>query len=162
MVEEITLRSVRLRDYYGNVIFVPCGNITNVVNMTMEYSRSVIDVVIAYREMTDEALGIMHGVASQMAQDRAFADRIIDEPEIVGVEALGDSAVILRPRLKVTPGSQWEVRREFFRRIKQAFDETGIDIPFPHFTLYPGLPKDGPAPPLNIMLGQTEAVVKNA
>ena len=104
----------------------------------------------------------MHSVASQMAKDRAFADRIIDEPEIVGVEALGDSAVILRLRLKVTPGSQWEVRREFFRRIKQAFDETGIDIPFPHFTPYPGLPKDGPAPPLNIMLGQTEAVVKNA
>ena len=104
----------------------------------------------------------MHSVASQMAKDRAFADRIIDEPEIVGVEALGDSAVILPLRLKVTPGSQWEVRREFFRRIKQAFDETGIDIPFPHFTLYPGLPKDGPAPPLNIMLGQTEAVVKNA
>ena len=162
VVEEITLRSVRLRDYDGNVIFVPCGNITNVVNMTMEYSRSVIDVGIAYREKTDEALDIMHSVASQMAKDRAFADRIIDEPEIVGVEALGDSAVILRLRLKVTPGSQWEVRREFFRRIKQAFDETGIDIPFPHFPLYPGLPKDGPAPPLNIMLGQTEAVVKNA
>lgn len=162
VVEEITLRSVRLRDYDGNVIFVPCGNITNVVNMTMEYSRSVIDVGIAYREKTDEALGIMHSVASQMAQDRAFADRIIDEPEIVGVEMLGDSAVILRLRLKVTPGAQWEVRREFFRRIKQAFDETGIEIPFPHLTLYPGLPKDGPAPPLNIMLGQTEAGVKNA
>jgi small conductance mechanosensitive channel len=81
VVEEITLRSIRLRDYDGNVIFVPCGNITNVVNMTMEYSRSVIDVCIAYREKTDEALGIMHSVASQMAKDRAFADRIIDEPE---------------------------------------------------------------------------------
>ena len=103
----------------------------------------------------------MHSVALQMAKDRAFADRIIDEPEIVGVEALGDSAVILRLRLKVTPGSQWEVRREFFRRIKQAFDETGIEIPFQHLTLYPGLPKDGPAPPLNILVGQTDAVVKN-
>ncbi len=71
VVEEITLRSVRLRDYNGNVIFVPCGNITNVVNITMEYSRSVIDVGIAYREKTDEALGIVHSVASQMAQDRA-------------------------------------------------------------------------------------------
>lgn len=104
VVEEITLRSVRLRDYDGNVIFVPCGNITNIVNTTMEYSTSVIDVSIAYREKTDEALGIVHSVASQMAQDRAFADRIIDEPEIVGVEVLGESAVILRLRLKVTPG----------------------------------------------------------
>lgn len=104
VVEEITLRSVRLRDYDGNVIFVPCGDITNIVNMTMEYSRSVIDVGIAYREKTDEALGIMHGDASQMAQDRAVADRIIDEPEIVGVEALGESAVRLQLRPKVTPG----------------------------------------------------------
>ena len=53
------------------------------------------------------------------------------------------------------------MRREFFRRIKQAFDETGIEIPFQHLTLYPGLPKDGPAPPLNILVGQTDAVVKN-
>lgn len=104
VVEEITLRSVRLRDYDGNVPFVPCGNITNVLNMTMEYSRPVIDEGIAYREKSDEALGIMHNVASQMAQNRAFADRIIDEPVIVGVEALGESAVIMRLRLKVTPG----------------------------------------------------------
>lgn len=161
VVEEITLRSVRLRDYDGNVIFVPCGNITNVVNMTMEYSRSVIDVGIAYRERTDEALEIMRQVASEMAQDQAFANKIIDDPEIVGVEALGDSAVILRLRLKVVPGAQWEVRREYFRRIKQAFDDSGIEIPFPHITLYPGLPKDGPAPPLNIALSSAEGAAGN-
>ena len=72
--------------------------------MTMVYFRSVIDVGIAYREKTDEALGIMHCAASQMGQDRAFAERIIDKPEIVGVEALGESAVILQLRPKVKPG----------------------------------------------------------
>lgn len=157
VVEEITLRSVRLRDYDGNVIFVPCGNITNIVNMTMEYSRSVIDVGIAYREKTDEALGIMHCAASQMAQDRAFADRIIDEPEIVGVEALGESAVILQLRPKVTPGRNGKCAGSS----SAGSSRRSTRLPFQHLTLYPGLPKDGPAPPLNILLGQTDAVVKN-
>ncbi|CTQ47255.1 putative MscS family protein YkuT [Roseibium aggregatum] len=162
VVEEITLRSIRLRDYYGQVIFVPCGAITSVVNKSMGFAQAVVDVGVAYREDTDAALAAMERVALDMSSDPYWSDRIIGAPEIVGVEELADSAVVLRLRLKVMPGAQWEVRRELLRRIKRAFDDEGIEIPFPHLTLYAGEPKGGQAPPLNLTIscketGETEA-----
>ena len=70
----------------------------------------------------------------------------------MGVEQMGESAIVLRARLKVVPPiQQWNVRREYFKRLKKAFDERGIEIPFPHLTIYPGQLKDGSAPPLHVL-----------
>lgn len=149
-VEEITLRYVRLRDYDGNVHYIANGLISTVTNMSRGFAQSVIDVGVAYREDVDDAFDVMRQVASAMRADPAFGPRILADLEIAGVERWADSAVILRCRFKVAPLEQWGVRREFLRRLKRAFDERGIEIPFPHLTVYPGALKDGTAPELRI------------
>ena len=150
VVEEITLRYVRMRDYDGNVHFVPNSTITTVTNMTRGFSFSVIDVGVAYREDVDEVLEVMRQVGAGLRADPQFATKILEDLEIAGVDAWADSAVILRCRFKVAPIEQWGVRREYLRRLKQAFDAQGIEIPFPHLTLYPGQLKDGNSPSLHL------------
>lgn len=150
LVEEITLRYVRLRDYDGNVHFIPNGGIGTVTNRSRDFAFAVIDAGVAYRENVDTALDVMREVGEAMRTDAVFGARILEPIEIVGVDSWADSAVILRCRFKVRPLEQWSVRREFLKRLKQAFDEHGIEIPFPHITLYAGQNKDGSAPPLRI------------
>jgi len=152
LVEEVTLRYVRLRDYDGNVHFVPNGIITSVVNMSRGFAQSVIDVGIAYRESIDEAIAVMRDVGSELRNDPAFAARILDDLEIAGVDRWDDSAVVLRCRFKVAPLEQWGVRREFLRRLKNEFDVRGIEIPYPHLTLYAGVSKDGSAPAFSVQV----------
>lgn len=152
LVEEITLRYVRMRDFDGNVHFVPNGEITIVSNFTLDFAYSVVDVGVAYRENIDEALEVMREVGAELRRDPAFAARILSDIEVVGVERLAESAIVLRCRFKVLPIEQWNVRREYFRRIKAAFDRAGIDIAFPHLTLYAGADKAGEAPPFHLSL----------
>ena len=152
VVEEITLRFVRMRDYDGNVHFVPNGTITTATNMTRGHAHAVVDVGVAYRENVDQALEIMRKTGAELRADPAFAAKILEDVEIVGVEAWADSAVVLRCRFKVAPIEQWGVRREYLRRLKHAFDVAGIEIPFPHLTLYPGQNKDGASPPLHLSI----------
>ncbi len=150
VVEQVTLRFVRLRDYDGNVIYVPNGNITNVVNKSRLFAYAVVDVGVAYRENVDEGLAVMREVAEAMRKDEVFGPKILEQVEVVGVNEWANSAVILRVRLKVGPAEQWSVRREYLRRLKHAFDERGIEIPFPHLTVYAGEAKDGSAPPFHL------------
>jgi small-conductance mechanosensitive channel len=150
LVEEVTLRYVRLRDFEGHVHFVPNGEIKIVTNRTRDFAHALIEVGVAYRENVDEALGVMRVVAQEMRTDPIWSARILEDVEIVGVERLGDSAVILRCRIKVVGIEQWNVRREFLRRLKKAYDARGIEIPFPHLTIYPGTAKDGGAPALHL------------
>ncbi|MGQ0511669.1 MAG: mechanosensitive ion channel family protein [Betaproteobacteria bacterium] len=151
LVEEVTLRHVRLRDFDGHVHFVPNGEIKIVTNRTRDFAQAVIEVGVAYREDVDEALAVMREVGAGMRSDPSWATRLAAELEIIGVERWADSAVILRSRFKVVPPiEQWNVRREFLRRLKKAYDERGIEIPFPHLTLYPGVAKDGSAPALQV------------
>ena len=155
VVEEITLRYLRMRDYSGNVHFVPNGSITTVTNMTRGFAQAVVDVGVAYRENVDTAMDVMREVGAQMRADSVFGPKILDDLEIAGVEQWADSAVMLRCRFKVAPIEQWSVRREFLRRLKTAFDTAGIEIPFPHLTLYAGQAKDGSAPSLPVKLDTT-------
>ncbi len=154
VVEDMTLRYVRLRDYDGNVHFIPNGGITTVTNRTRGYAYAVIDVGVGYRESADAALEVMRTVGQAMRQDDSWQEKILEDIEIVGVDNWADSAVILRCRFKVAPIQQWGVRREYLRRLKQAFDNAGIEIPFPHLTIYPGQLKDGSAPALHVVGNQ--------
>jgi small conductance mechanosensitive channel len=150
LVEEVTLRHVRLRDYDGCVHYVPNGLITTVTNMARGFAQAVIDVGVAYREDVDEAFAVMRAVAGEMRADPVFGPRILDELEVAGVERWADSAVVLRCRFRVAPLEQWGVRREYLRRLKKAFDQHGIEIPFPHLALYAGVGKDGGAPEFRV------------
>ena len=136
LVEQVTLRYVQLRDYDGNVHFVPNGAIGAVVNMSRGHAQSVIDVGVAYRENADRVMEVMREVARDLRADPAFAPRILDDLEMAGVDRLTDSAVVIRARFRVVPLEQWAVRREYLRRLKAAFDERGIEIPFPQLKLH--------------------------
>jgi small conductance mechanosensitive channel len=159
LVEDVTLRFVRLRDYDGNVHFIPNNLITTVTNMSRGFAQAVMDIGIAYREDTDAAAEVMREVGRDMRAETALAGRILDDLDIAGVERWDDSAVILRCRFKVLPLEQWGIRREFLRRLKKAFDARGIEIPFPHVTVYAGADKEGNAPPFRVLAfaGQTPA-----
>jgi moderate conductance mechanosensitive channel len=152
LVEEVTLRYVRLRDFEGHVHFVPNGDISVVTNRTREFATAVIEVGIAYREDPEEAFAVMREVAKAMRAEPAWGERMPAELEIIGVNKWADSAVLLVARLRVVPPiQQWNVKREFLKRLKKAFDEAGIEIPFPHLTIYAGQNKDGAAPPFHLL-----------
>jgi small-conductance mechanosensitive channel len=158
LVEEVTLRHVRLRDYDGHVHFVPNGQIDTVVNLSRGFAHAVIDVGVAYREDVDAVMRVMQEVGAALHADRLFAGRILEPLEVAGVERWDDSAVVLRCRFKCAPLEQWGVRREYLRRLKQAFDAHGIEIPFPHLTVYAGVDRDGKAPALPLRLVRRAAV----
>jgi small conductance mechanosensitive channel len=150
LVEEITLRHTRLRDYDGNVHYVPNGMIDSVVNMSRGFAQAVMDIGVAYRENTDEVYAVMRETARQLRADETFGPRILDDLDIAGVDKWDNSAVVIRCRFKVLALEQWSVRREYLRRLKMAFDEAGIEIPFPHMTIYAGQDKSGKAPAFNL------------
>jgi len=136
LVEEVTLRFVRLRDYDGNVHFVPNGTISTVVNMSRGFAQAVVDVGIGYGEDVDRAMKVMKEVGAELRADPAHANRILDDLEIAGVERWADSSVVLRARFRVAALEQWTVKREYLRRLKRAFDEHAIEIPFPQLTVH--------------------------
>ncbi len=145
-VEVVTLRYVQLRDYDGNVHYVPNGHISTVINMTRGFSNAVMDIGVAYRENVDEVMAVMRGVAAELREDPDFLPKIIADLEMAGVESLADSAVIIRCRFRTLPLEQWSVKREYLRRLKAAFDAQGIEIPYPHMTVYAGQDRQGKAP----------------
>ena len=151
VVEEVTLRYVRLRNFDGHVFFVPNGEIKVVKNLTRDFAQAVIRVGVAYREDVDEAFAVMKEVGQQMREDPVFGPNLPTEIEIIGVDEWADSSVNLVCRLKIVPPmQQWSVRREFLKRLKKAYDARGIEIPFPHLTVYAGELKDGSAPAFNV------------
>lgn len=146
LVEEVTLRYLRLRDFEGSVHYVPNGLITTVTNKSRGFAQALIEVGVAYRENVEDAFAAMRDVGAEMRACADFGDKILEDLEIVGVENWADSALMLRCRFKVRPLEQWAVRREFLRRLKASFDRRGIEIPYPHLTVYAGIDKHGKAP----------------
>lgn len=138
LVEAINFRTLVLRDLGGLVHIFPNGSITTLSNVTKEWSAYVFDIGVAYKENTDRVIGVMRRVADELKQDEHFGRLIIGDVEIFGVDKFDDSAVIIKGRIKTQPSKQWETGREFLRRIKFAFDNEGIEIPFPHRSLYFG------------------------
>lgn len=150
LVEEMTLRYIRLRDYEGSVHYIPNGTISSVTNRSRGFAFAVLDIGVAYREDVDEVYAVMREVAAGMRADAELGGKIVEDLEIAGVDNWADSAVIIRCRFKVMPLEQWTIRRAFLYRLKKAFDAAGIEIPYPHLTLYAGQDKDGSAPPLRL------------
>jgi len=138
LVEKISLRTTVLRDLEGKVHVVPNGEITVVTNMTKEWSRFLIDVGVAYKESVDHVMKVLSDIGEEMQKDDKFRHLILEPLAILGVDSFGDSSVNIRVMFTTQPLQQWTVGREFRRRIKNRFDELGIEIPFPHTTLYLG------------------------
>ena len=154
IVQSLNLRSVKMRDLAGNLHVIPNGTITRVKNMTKEYSRYLFDVGVAYRENVDEVIEVLREVGEDLMNDPDFQNDILEPLEIMGLDRFADSALIIRARIKTRPLKQWRVGREFNRRMKKVFDERGIEIPFPHRTVYWGAPKEGQASPCEVNLNR--------
>lgn len=151
LVEEMTLRYIRLRDYEGSVHYIPNGHVDTVTNRSRGFAYAVIDIGVAYREDVDAVYDLMRKVAAELRADPGLAPKIADDIEIAGVDQWAESSMVIRCRFKVMPLEQWGVRREFLYRLKKAFDAAGIEIPYPHLTVYAGQNKDGSAPPLHLL-----------
>ncbi len=138
LVEQVNLRTSVLRGLDGTVHVFPNGAINTLSNMTHEFSFYVFDVGVAYKEDTDKVAAALKEVGEEVRSDPQYRDAILEPLEILGVDSFADSAVIVKARIKTVPIKQWFVGREMNRRIKKRFDELGIEIPFPHRTLYFG------------------------
>jgi small conductance mechanosensitive channel len=134
-VEAITLRTITLRDIEGAVHVFPNGSITTLTNRTKDFSFAVIDVGVAYSENVDRVIGVLRQVGDELKADPGFAPSVLEPLEVLGVDQLADSAVVLKARVKTVPQKQWEVARELRRRIKARFDADGIEIPYPQMAL---------------------------
>jgi len=138
LVEELNLRTTVLRGLDGTVHVFPNGAINTLSNMTQGYSYYVFDLGVAYKEDTDHVGSVLKEIAAQMMREEQYRPLILEPLEVLGVDKFADSAVIIKTRIKTMPIKQWVVGREMNRRIKKRFDELGIEIPFPHVSLYFG------------------------
>jgi small conductance mechanosensitive channel len=137
-VERMTLRVVVLRDVHGVVHIVPNGEIKKVSNLTRGWARVVLDVGVAYKEDPDRVMEVMRDEGRKLWEDPQWRPLMLEEAQVPGIESFGESGVNLRMLLKVLPLKQWDMARELRRRLKYRFDSEGIEIPFPHQTVYWG------------------------
>jgi moderate conductance mechanosensitive channel len=138
LVEAVTFRTIVLRDLSAAVHVFPNGTITTLSNLTKGWSAYLMDIGVAYKEDTDRVVEVMRKVDEELRGDPRYNQFILEPIEVLGVDNFADSAVVIKARLKTQPIQQWAVGREYRRRLKKAFDAAGIEIPFPHRTLYMG------------------------
>jgi len=137
-VEKLTLRTIVLRDPEGAVHVFPNGTITTLANRTSGWSAYLTDVGVAYKEDVDRVMEVLRGVGAEMRAEEPWKHLMLEDVEVLGLDRFADSAVLIKVRLKTVPLKQFEVGREFNRRLKRAFDRERIEIPFPHVSIYAG------------------------
>jgi moderate conductance mechanosensitive channel len=130
VVERMTLRVVVLRDLEGTMHVIPNGEMKVVSNKTRGWARAVVDITVPYTEDVDRILDVIRDEAAQFSTDPAWGLQLDGPVEVLGVEELRDNSVVIRTLLKTQPGSQWNVAREFRRRLKKRFDRETIETPF--------------------------------
>jgi moderate conductance mechanosensitive channel len=134
-VEAISIRTIRLRDVSGAVHTVPFSAVTTIRNMTKDYSFAVFDVQVGYNEDPDRVAEVLKEIAHSIMEDEAFRRDLLAPLEVMGLDRLADSGIVIKARFKTRPMRQWAIFREFNRRMKKRFDELGISIPYPHMQL---------------------------
>ena len=138
LVEEVNLRRTILRDLDGIVHIIPNGEIKIASNFTRNWSRVNLNIPVAYGEDLDKVIAVINRVGKELAEDETFGPMIIGTPKVLRVDKFGDSAIEIKVLGETQPIKQWDVMGELRKRIKKAFDEEGIEIPWPHVKLYFG------------------------
>jgi len=134
-VEAITIRTVRLRDINGHLHVIPFSEVTTVKNITQDQDYHSFEIGVSYNEDIDHVIDTLERVGNQMQKDKDFKSKINGEIEVFGLDKFDDSAIIIKGRIPTVHKQQWVVKREFNRRVKLAFDKSGIEIPFPQTTI---------------------------
>lgn len=134
-VEEVTLRYVRLRDYDGAVHFIPNSSITLVTNRTRTFAYAVTDIGVSFKADLSKVYQVMRSTVATMRTSNTFAEIILDDLEIAGVETIGESAIVIRSRLMVKAQHQGMMRRQLLENFKKALEEHQIEIPYPHLVI---------------------------
>ncbi len=134
-VEAVSLRTTVLRDLEGTAHVIPNGEIRTVSVLSKDWARAVADIEISHETDLDGALELLRSVAFGLYNDAVWHDKFLEEPEILGVQAISGSSVTIRTLFKVQPKEQWAVAREFRRRIKNAFDAAGLRVPMAQMSL---------------------------
>ncbi|MCS3903081.1 small conductance mechanosensitive channel [Methylohalomonas lacus] len=155
--EKLTIRSLGIRDLSGTYHLIPFSSVDSVSNYMRDFAYHVGEYGVAYREDTDEVIVKLREAFAELVADPAQRENVIGDLEVHGVTALADNSVNIRVRIKTLPGVQWAVGREYNRLVKRHLDAAGIEIPFPHMTLYFGEDKDGSAPVAPIRLTEAPA-----
>ena len=135
-VEHISLRMTMLRDLDGTVHHIPHGEVKTVSNMTKGYARVNLDVGVGYGSDIGQVIEVINAVGQQLANDPYWKDQIMEAPAFLRIDTFGDSALIVKILGKVQPLAQWDVTGELRKRLKSAFDQAGIEIPFPQRVLH--------------------------
>jgi small-conductance mechanosensitive channel len=135
LVEAINLRTIVLRSEDGAVHIFPNGGVQSLSNLTREYSFYVFSLSVSYQEDTDHVITVLQGIANQLIQEDPYRGVILAPLEVMGIDQLGDYALVIKARFKTQPGQQWLVGREMNRRIKKQFEEAHIEMPFPTQTI---------------------------
>jgi len=138
LVEEINLRQTILRDFSGVVHHIPNGEVTIASNLTKEFSRVNMNITVAYGEDLDRVIEVINGVCNILVEDIDWKEKILRAPQAIRVESLGDSGIDIKVIGDTIPRAQWDVMSELRKRIKKAFDEQGIEIPWPHLKVFFG------------------------
>ena len=135
-MEGISLRVTKLRDVEGTLWFVPNGLVNEVGNLTQRWARVILDIGIAYGADHHQAERLIKDAADSLWLDAESELTILEEPELWGVELLGDSSISVRVAVKCVPADQWAVARALRGRIKDRLDLAGIEIPFPQQSVW--------------------------
>jgi small-conductance mechanosensitive channel len=146
-VENLSIRTIRLRALDGAVHIVPFSAVTTVTNMTKDFGYALLDVSVGLNEEPDGVIDVVRDVARKMRKEPRWESALRDDLEVMGVEKFIDLAWVLRVRIKTLPGQRWAVARELNKRIKMTFDEKAIESPFTsHIALstIPGPPEPQP------------------
>lgn len=159
-VEKLTIRSVSLRDLAGAFHIIPFSSVDMVTNYMRDFGYFVCDMGVAYRENVEEVRKAMEDAFAELRSDPEKSASIMADLEWFGLNAFADSAVVLRARIKCLPGTQWGVGRAYNGILKRVFDERGIEIPFPHQTIYLGESKDGKTQSVKVELPETAEAPK--
>jgi small conductance mechanosensitive channel len=138
LVEKINFRTIVLRDGNGVVHTFPNGTTNTLANGAREWSAFVIEIGVAYKENTDQVVQVMKRVGAELRKEAHYGALMLADVDIFGVDRFADSAVVIKGSIKTRPTKQWEVGREYLRRVKMAFDQAHIEIPFPHYSVYFG------------------------
>ncbi len=155
--ETVSIRSVGLRDLEGTFHFIPFSAVDTVSNYNRDFSYHMGYYGVAYREDTDQVVPHLMAAYRDLMDDAEIAPLVMGDLEIDGVTEFAASAVRIRVRIMTHPGKQWTVGRAYNRLVKKHLDAAGIEIPYPHTTLYFGSDRDGEAPPANVrLLGTAE------